>query len=81
MIAQGAPCSDIRALSEDKPTTRLLLDASEPVCSGQICTSVTLFMTAAQRTEAGDEHPDKADADHDFAQRMMPIARRGKQQH
>ena len=38
----------------------------------------TLVMTAAQRTEAGDEHPDNADADHYFAQRMMPIARRGK---
>ena len=81
MIAQGAPCSDIRALSEDKPTTSLLLDASEPVCSGPICTSVTRVMTATQRTEAGDEHPDNADADHYFAKRMMPIARRGKQQH
>ena len=28
-----------------------------------------------------DDGHDNADADHYFAQRMMPIARRGKQQH
>lgn len=71
----------MHASSEDKPTTGHLLDASEPVCLGPISTSMTQFMTATQRTEAGDEHPDDSDADHDFAKRMVPIAGSGEQQH
>ena len=40
-----------------------------------------LVMTATQCAETSEEHPDDSNADHDFAQRMMPIVSHGKQQH